>query len=499
MGKRARASPTTNSATERLATDNFLFGSPKIRNVSEPTFQQRPPTPQPQQQPAAKPQGPIVGPVVPPAPWQLGPTIQPGAKPLGPVSPYLNPYAGMYGGGAMKNPLGPVAPTATQTPAPSGATTVAPAPGQVPGQTTGQTTGQTPGQTTAVDPNAKPPVNPAAPPKQPDPKEISQLAADIRKETDGHWFANPASTLQLLRGRTPEEIAAIKAEYKSHYGTDLDQSLGSSLGGKDKAEYQALISQDSKDPASKAKAAIAGLQNAEKDNFLGIGGQHADKAAVEKIFKGMDPATRAELQKQGFNVDGYLQKYYSGDELKKVQAQATGDKASEMAADLKMATHSGWFGASTDKNKILDTLASCKTEEERKAVSVNFKAGSYVLSDDAKNILDAIAAQAKTEKAYLIEIAGHASSEGKLDVNRKLSQERADEVIRYLVESHNIPLRRIATTMGYGISQPVADNTTKEGREQNRRVDVKILVNKGLLSPVKTSRPASVGGEAAIR
>ena len=369
MGKRARASPTTNSATERLATDNFLFGSPKIRNVSEPTFQQRPPTPQPQQQPAAKPQGPIVGPVVPPAPWQLGPTIQPGAKPLGPVSPYLNPYAGMYGGGAMKNPLGPVAPTATQTPAPSGATTVAPAPGQVPGQTTGQT----PGQTTAVDPNAKPPVNPAAPPKQPDPKEISQLAADIRKETDGHWFANPASTLQLLRGRTPEEIAAIKAEYKSHYGTDLDQSLGSSLGGKDKAEYQALMTQDSKDPASRAKAAIAGLQNAEKDNFMGIGGQHADKAAVEKIIKGLDATSRAELQKQGFDLDGYLQKYYSGDELTKVKAQGSGDKAAEMAADLKMATHTGWFGASTDNTKILDTLAQCKTEEERKAVADAYK------------------------------------------------------------------------------------------------------------------------------
>lgn len=80
-------------------------------------------------------------------------------------------------------------------------------------------------------------------------------------------------------------------------------------------------------------------------------------------------------------------------------------------------------------------------------------------------------------------------------MNRKLSQNRADEVIRYLVESHNIPLRRIAMTMGYGISQPIADNTVKEGREQNRRVDVKILVNKGLLAPIQTTRPTSSGGE----
>ncbi len=245
---------------------------------------------------------------------------------------------------------------------------------------------------------------------------MSQLAADIRKETDGHWFANPGSTLQLLRGRSPEEIAAIKAEYKNHYGTDLDKALGGSLEGKDKAEYQALISQDSKDPASKAKAALAGLQNAEKDNFLGIGGQHADKAAVEKILKGMDPATRAELTKQGFNVDGYLQKYYSGDELKKVQAQATGDKASELAADLKMATHTGWFGASTDKNKILDTLASCKTDEERKAVADAYKqisngqeltamVGDKLKDEDQKAAQALIAGKPDLAAAYQIEAA----------------------------------------------------------------------------------------------
>ncbi|MFN7927102.1 MAG: OmpA family protein [Blastocatellia bacterium] len=199
-----------------------------------------------------------------------------------------------------------------------------------------------------------------------------------------------------------------------------------------------------------------------------------------------------------------------GDTEKRItEAEANAQRLSGQIAELEAVSNAARGGAKAAQetadaaiagiNETNNRISMMDDFEERKAVSVNFKAGSYVLSDDAKNILDAIAAQAKTEKAYLIEIAGHASSEGKLDVNRKLSQERADEVIRYLVESHNIPLRRIATTMGYGISQPVADNTTKEGREQNRRVDVKILVNKGLLSPVKTSRPASVGGEAAIR
>lgn len=173
------------------------------------------------------------------------------------------------------------------------------------------------------------------------------------------------------------------------------------------------------------------------------------------------------------------------DELQAISNAARGGaKAAQESADAAIA----------GVNQTNERISMMDDFDERKVVSVNFKAGSYVLSPEAKTILDAIAAQAKTEKGYIIEVAGHASAEGKLELNRKLSQERADEVIRYLVESHDIPLRRIAVTMGYGIAKPVADNTTKEGREQNRRVDVKILVNKGLLSPVKTARPAASGG-----
>ena len=52
-----------------------------------------------------------------------------------------------------------------------------------------------------------------------------------------------------------------------------------------------------------------------------------------------------------------------------------------------------------------------------------------------------------------------------------------------------IPLRRIVQPFGYGAASPVADNTSKEGREQNRRVEVKILVSKGLTAPATTVAP----------
>ena len=170
------------------------------------------------------------------------------------------------------------------------------------------------------------------------------------------------------------------------------------------------------------------------------------------------------------------------DELSAISNAARGGaKAAQESADVAIA------GVNSTNQRISDI----DEYEERKAVAVNFKAGKFELSPESKSILDAIAMQAKQEKAYIIEIRGHASAEGKLDLNRKLSQNRADEVVRYLAETHNIPQRRIVTPFGYGVAQPMADNTTKDGREQNRRVEVKILVSKGMMAPVNVTKPAS--------
>jgi outer membrane protein OmpA-like peptidoglycan-associated protein len=142
-------------------------------------------------------------------------------------------------------------------------------------------------------------------------------------------------------------------------------------------------------------------------------------------------------------------------------------------------------------NKTNDRISSLDDYDVRKSDSVNFRVGSAVLSPEAKAKLDEIATQAKNEKGFVIEVRGFASSDGSENLNRQLSQRRAEAVLRYLAENHDIPLRRIVLPFGYGEAMPVADNTTRDGRQQNRRVEVSILVSKGLTNPVNVHR--SVG------
>jgi len=113
-------------------------------------------------------------------------------------------------------------------------------------------------------------------------------------------------------------------------------------------------------------------------------------------------------------------------------------------------------------------------------VDVWFDRGSAVLKDAAKPALASIADTAKSLDGYLIEISGYASNTLSKETDQKLSEERAAAVARYFHEVKDVPMRRILVPVGYGTTHRLASNKDAEGRELNRRVDVKVLVNKSL-------------------
>jgi OmpA-OmpF porin, OOP family len=153
-----------------------------------------------------------------------------------------------------------------------------------------------------------------------------------------------------------------------------------------------------------------------------------------------------------------------------------GAKAAQETADQALAAAKA---NSAEIQTTNDRISAIDNYEAKQNIAVNFKVNSAVLSDEAKAALDEIATQAKNEKGYLIQVTGYASADGTEAKNRALSERRADAVKRYLAE-HDIPLHRMINPFGFGELKPVAENDTREGRKQNRRVEVAILVNKGL-------------------
>ncbi len=131
------------------------------------------------------------------------------------------------------------------------------------------------------------------------------------------------------------------------------------------------------------------------------------------------------------------------------------------------------------------------------SVTVHFKVGSAVLSEEAKKSLDDLARQTKDLKGFVIEVAGYASAEGSHALNQRLSRQRAQAVSEYLAERDDIPLRRIVNPTGYGVSHPVSDNATRSGRQENRRVEVKVLVSRGITKQASASQSTSSNTDRA--
>lgn len=161
--------------------------------------------------------------------------------------------------------------------------------------------------------------------------------------------------------------------------------------------------------------------------------------------------------------------------------------AKQAAETSKQAAETSKQLSETDK-KLADTSKEVVDTNKRineldkydlvKTVTVVFPVNSSKLTNDGKAQLDELASKAPGAKNYLVEVQGFSDWTGPASKNLRLSQDRADTVVQYLTVTHKIPLRRITIPMGYGEGQSAA-KTAKE-RAEERRVEVRILVNKGL-------------------
>jgi outer membrane protein OmpA-like peptidoglycan-associated protein len=164
------------------------------------------------------------------------------------------------------------------------------------------------------------------------------------------------------------------------------------------------------------------------------------------------------------------------------QAQNSADTAQNSADQAGLATQTAGAHSLADiaaVNEVHQRVSDLDGYENEFEVDVFFPEGSTVLGKSAKRDLDNLADIAKSLNGYMIEISGYAAHHKfSIAEDQKLSEERAAAVARYFLEIKNVPMRRILVPVAYGATHPVASNESAYGRDLNRHVDIKVLVNK---------------------
>lgn len=228
-----------------------------------------------------------------------------------------------------------------------------------------------------------------------------------------------------------------------------------------------------------------------------------DKVAQSQLVRGLSlsaegrgdtagalAATKVRFGKDDFRVAQSIESRVGPAETRLTQAEENAQRVSGQIDELMAISNAARGGAKAAQDTADAAIEGVNATNARisamddyvvqSSATVNFRVNSSVLSPEAKTSLDEVAAAAMTMRGYVIEVTGFASADGNANRNKVLSNRRAEAVIQYLVETHNVPLRRIGQSYGFGELQAVADNATREGRQQNRRVEVKLLVSRGL-------------------
>src|SRR5271169_5700122 len=192
-----------------------------------------------------------------------------------------------------------------------------------------------------------------------------------------------------------------------------------------------------------------------------------DLETAETIQAGLTP-TRHQTQTNQQNIQA------SEKTIAANQAQAEANRQAIAANQQQIEANDQEIAETTKRFSEL-------TEYETKGdITVNFAVGSSVISQQDRAALMQLAHDAVNLTGYIVQVKGFADSSGNAAMNQKLSMARADAVIAYLIQDCNVPVRHIVAPGAMGTADPTAPNETAQGRAENRRVEVKVLVNKGL-------------------
>jgi outer membrane protein OmpA-like peptidoglycan-associated protein len=189
-------------------------------------------------------------------------------------------------------------------------------------------------------------------------------------------------------------------------------------------------------------------------------------------FKASDLKTARQIQ-AGLNPTAQQIQGVQSD-VQGVKGDVQGVKADQAATDQKVGQ------LSDDQAALTQKFGQLGDYDVKGQVTVYFAVSSATLAEDAKQQLRQLAGNAVQLKGYMIEVAGYTDSSGNAAYNQKLSDDRAETVVRFLQQECKVPLYRVLAPEGMGESNPAGSNESAQGKKENRRVEVKILVNRGV-------------------
>ena len=157
-------------------------------------------------------------------------------------------------------------------------------------------------------------------------------------------------------------------------------------------------------------------------------------------------------------------------------AAAAADQHAQVAGQSADTANQSAQDAVNRVDSLTGVVANLDNYTQLSDVSVTFGFDKSVLTADDKAQLDQIAATLDKTRGYILALTGGTDSVGDAQYNYALSNRRADAVVTYLATKYNIAPHKFYL-IGIGKESPVADNSSREGRAENRRVEIKLMSN----------------------
>ncbi|MBB3035462.1 OmpA family protein [Alteriqipengyuania lutimaris] len=280
---------------------------------------------------------------------------------------------------------------------------------------------------------------------------IAALALPASGSAQEQWEDAPAETTAentlTVTGAFPADISGLPD------GPEIDGFIS--------AQADDRIQVTSEDGTQTVVFVANATEIKSRGGFLGLGRTSLDDS---QLFNGVPVTVRTVQWDQG------------------LIAQRISMKESDLktAAMIQRGTQQGFAEQTAATEALRGRVADIDNYNVKGTTNVYFDTGEYALSGQAQSQLCGAAAQADAMDNALLLVVGYTDSTGSYEINQELSEKRAERVVNYLQQQCGWKPYRMLTPTGMAQADPVADNSTDYGKQQNRRVAVNILVSKAV-------------------